>query len=371
MQKYSSVRLTRHYNYRFKLNGQFASAHEYCDPMSPNSKSSEYVPGIMDSDINEKDEKQNYISAASHHRNGCYYKLKQYTHFENFRAHTVEYCAMPLTVEHSPREQEPKSGSATATPSTENNINVAQRTVAQEKHIKTEPSVQQQQQPGRIGGPEELMMSNFNPMEQSAGIGAPAFILPDFHYLYPVPQYAGVPEEYYTYGYDPTMHPPPTALMPTGYYMYPPPGPPPTTFAPAPNNVYMQTAAPLPPPLITTATAPHPQSTVAPNIGAPYYQTNAHFSSMTPVNAVEAVSMQNTATQMYETPIIRNRNSSQTQNMNTSVSGRINWDAKKSVEVSGADLPTDVATLRHFYNLGLEYHLMHLKQRCNEGRLFI
>ncbi|XP_050330786.1 uncharacterized protein LOC126759737 isoform X1 [Bactrocera neohumeralis] len=370
MQKYSSVRLTRHYNYRFKLNGQFASAHEYCAaPLSPNSKSADYVPGIMDSDASEKDEKQHYVSAASHHRNGCYYKLKQYTHFENFRAHTVEYCAMPLTVEHAPREQELKSGNANATPSHENQTNVVARTVAPETRIKTETNVQQQQQQQQqcMRAPEELV-GTFNPIEQSAGIGAPAFILPDFHYLYPVPQYAaGMPEEYYTYGYDPAMHPPPaTALMPTGYYMYPPPGAPPATFAPAPNNFYMPTAAPLPPPLITAATAPHPPSAVAPNIAAPFYQTNTHFGSMTPAGAVETPSMQNAATQAYETPITHNRSSGQTPNMNTPVTGRINWDAKKSVEVSGVDLPTDVATLRHFYNLGLEYHLMHMKQRCNE-----
>nr|XP_036228512.1 uncharacterized protein LOC106624858 isoform X2 [Bactrocera oleae] len=368
MQKYSSVRLTRHYNYRFKLNGQFSAAHEYCGaPLSPNSKSSDYVSGIMDSDVSEKDEKPHYVSAASHHRNGCYYKLKQYTHFENFRAHTVEYCAMPLTVEHAPREQESKSGNTTATAAHVNQTNVVARTVAPETRIKTEANVQQQQQQQRMGAPEEVM-GTFNPMEQSAGIGAPAFILPDFHYLYPVPQYAaGMPEEYYTYGYDPTMHPPPaTALMPTGYYMYPPPGAPPATFAPTPNNFYMPTAAPLPPPLITAATAPHPASAVPPNIAAPYYQTNTHFGSMTPSNAVETASMQNAATQAFETPITHNRSSGQTPNMNTPVSGRINWDAKKSVEVSGVDLPTDVATLRHFYNLGLEYHLMQMKPRCNE-----
>ncbi|XP_036228512.2 uncharacterized protein otu isoform X2 [Bactrocera oleae] len=368
MQKYSSVRLTRHYNYRFKLNGQFSAAHEYCGaPLSSNSKSSDYVSGIMDSDVSEKDEKPHYVSAASHHRNGCYYKLKQYTHFENFRAHTVEYCAMPLTVEHAPREQESKSGNTTATAAHVNQTNVVARTVAPETRIKTEANVQQQQQQQRMGAPEEVM-GTFNPMEQSAGIGAPAFILPDFHYLYPVPQYAaGMPEEYYTYGYDPTMHPPPaTALMPTGYYMYPPPGAPPATFAPTPNNFYMPTAAPLPPPLITAATAPHPASAVPPNIAAPYYQTNTHFGSMTPSNAVETASMQNAATQAFETPITHNRSSGQTPNMNTPVSGRINWDAKKSVEVSGVDLPTDVATLRHFYNLGLEYHLMQMKPRCNE-----
>ncbi|XP_011179954.1 uncharacterized protein LOC105210596 isoform X3 [Zeugodacus cucurbitae] len=367
MQKYSSVRLTRHYNYRFKLNGQFASAHEYCAPMSPNSKSSDYVPGIMGSDVSEKDEKQHYVSAASHHRNGCYYKLKQYTHFENFRAHTVEYCAMPLTVEHAPREQESKSGSATATPSNESNNNnvTQQRAVAPETRIKSEPNAQQQQQQ-RMCAPEEIM-GNFNPMEHTvAGMGAPAFIMPDFHYLYPVPQYAGMPEEYYTYGYDPAMHPPAAALMPTGYYMYPPPGAQPATFAPAPNNFYMQTAAPLPPPLITAATAPHPQSAVAPNMGGPYYPSNAHFGSMTPANAAEASTMQNSATQVYETPLTRNRSTGQTPVMNTPLSGRINWDAKKSVDASGIDLPTDVPTLRHFYNLGLEYHLMHLKQRCNE-----
>ncbi|XP_036318746.1 uncharacterized protein LOC118733464 [Rhagoletis pomonella] len=362
MQKYSSVRLTRHYNYRFKLNGQIAQDRNYCTPLSHNGKASDYEAGITGGDA-DKEDKQNYAAPTAHHRNGCYYKLKQYTHFENFRAHTVEYCAMPLTVEHAPRDIETKSGSATTTPSNENNSNVAQHAAIPETRIKTEQNVSQ-----RNCAPEE-MMGNFNTIEQSAGIGAPAFILPDFHYLYPVPQYGAMPEEYYAYGYDPAMHPPGTALMPTGYYMYPPPGAPATAFAHAPNNIYMQAAPPLPPPLITAA-APHPHAAaVAHSVGSgPFYQTNPSFGSGTLGNAIDPNSMQNNAAQIYETPITRNRGGRQTPNIHTPLSGRINWDAKKSVEPSGIDLPTDVPTLRHFYNLGLDYHLTQLKRSNEDGK---
>ncbi|XP_004527432.1 protein ovarian tumor locus isoform X2 [Ceratitis capitata] len=356
MQKYSSVRLTRHYNYRLKLNGQFG--HDYCAPMSPSIKSSEYVPGFTGSDL-DKDDKQHYGPATAQHRNGCFYKLKQYTHFENFRAHTVEYCAMPLTVEHTPRDYESKSVSgASMTPSNEN-INVVPSNSLPQIHIKTESNMQ----PQHASAPEE-MMGNFNPMEQVAGMGAPAFIVPDMHYLYPMPQYSG--EEYYTYGYDPAMQPPTATLMPTGYYMYPPTGAPPTAFAPAPNNMYMPTTAqlpPPPPPLIAAAAAPHP----AQNCGGPYYQTNAPFgSNVSPGNRFEPVPLQVSAQQSYETPTTRNRGSVQAPNLNTPSSGFINWDAKKSVDANGNDLPTDVYTLRHFYNLGLEHHLNQLKQRNNE-----
>ncbi|XP_067639850.1 protein ovarian tumor locus isoform X2 [Eurosta solidaginis] len=374
MQKYSSVRLTRHYNYRFKLNGQFSNAQDYCSPMISNGKSTEYLTDITDDDI-DKNEKQHYITtsaAAAQHRNGCYYKLKQYTHFENFRAHTVEYCAMPLTVEHAQRDLETKSGSVrTSTPSNENNnSNAASRTTAPEMRIKTEPNGQQRMCGGSGGSagslPEELM-GNYNTIEHTAaGMGAPAFILPDFHYIYPAPpQYGVMPEECYSYGYDPAaMHPPAAALMPAGYYMYPPPCAPPTAFAPAPNNIYMQTAPSLPPPLIT-ATAPHP---VASHLaGGPFYSPNMPYGGLTPTaNSIEVGSQQNNSphSQMqHETPT--NRNRSCTNNTNTPLTARINWDAKKSVDANGIDLPTDVATLRHFYNLGLEYHFMHLKREAN------
>ncbi|XP_054728339.1 uncharacterized protein LOC129237548 isoform X2 [Anastrepha obliqua] len=349
MQKYSSVRLTRHYNYRFKLNGQFAGEHDYCAPFTPNSKSSDYVGSDVD-----KEDKQHYTAAVAQHRNGCYYKLKQYTRFENFRAHTLEYCAMPLTVEHAPRDLEPKSCSANVPASNENNANATPRTTIPETRVKTESNVPQSNLA------HEDMIANFNGLDHSTGLSAPAFILPDLHYLYPMPQYGAMPEEYFAYGYDPAVHPPTTALMPTGYYMYPPPGAPQTAFAP--NNLYMQAAPPLPPPLITTA-APHP---VAHNIGGcPFYPPNAQFGSVAPANAIEASSMQNNATPVYETPTTRNRSGVQTPNMTTPLSGRINWDATKSVEPNGVDLPSDVSTLRYFYNLGLDYHLIHSK-RGNE-----
>ncbi|XP_036345869.1 uncharacterized protein LOC118755129 [Rhagoletis pomonella] len=64
MQKYSSVRLTRHYNYRFQLNGQIAQDRNHCTPISHNGKSSDYEPGITAGDA-DKEDNQNYAAATA------------------------------------------------------------------------------------------------------------------------------------------------------------------------------------------------------------------------------------------------------------------------------------------------------------------
>ncbi|XP_037938376.1 uncharacterized protein LOC119671699 [Teleopsis dalmanni] len=47
--------------------------------------------------------------------------------------------------------------------------------------------------------------------------------------------------------------------------------------------------------------------------------------------------------------------------------GRINYNARPSVHLNGADLPQDVATLRYFFNLGVEYRMKNNISKESEG----
>lgn len=136
---------------------------------------------------------------------------------------------------------------------------------------------------------------------------------------------AAYTDEYFSYGFDPSIiQTGPQALIPNGgaplYYMYNP------AYPPA-GGMYMP--AP-PPPQMIASTQGHvgfcPQ----------YYQVPPGGGSGS----------------YNGSPSIQRRGQSNT----TPLTGRINFDVKKSVKANGSDLPVDVATLRYFFNLGLEYH---------------
>ncbi|XP_055844906.1 protein ovarian tumor locus isoform X2 [Episyrphus balteatus] len=273
IQKCNTYRYSRQFNYRFKVDQQFTS--QYC---LSNLKSSD------DFYDNPK------------HKSDCIYKLNQFTHLENFQTQTMEYCTMPLTVEHS-RDM---------TDSKLSHRNDSSRAQSRCSDIpKTDCAGE------NCGG--GVVYEN-NPEQQEAS--------PDGPQVYTTAAYT---DEYLSYGFDPSIiQTGPQALIPNGggpmYYMY-------NAGYPPAGGMYMP--APPPPQMIATT-----QNHVG--FCPQYYQVPQPSSGSGGYNG---------------TPSIHRRQSN-----TTPLTGRINFDVKKSVKANGSDLPVDVATLRYFFNLGLEYH---------------
>lgn len=342
MQKYSSFRYTRHYNYHFKCNGQVAQ-HEYCTSSVPNMKSEYY--DVMTSD----EEKHPYATSAQHHSN-CYYKLKQYTHLENFRAQTLEYCTMPLTVEHG-------SGNRDSDTKAQRSTETSSRAPSRSSALTTDgPQLKQEIEdtpPTAINTNGVLQAEQYELEGGSYMQEVPCF--------YPVHQYGGSAEEYYGYGYDGSV----PALMPPGaagtiyYATYPPP--------PPQGNLYMPTAP-------THGQPSHPvfaavsSATSGGHVGG-YFPSTYYSAAMVPSSSLIASSSHlNTPITTHNlTPSTRVGRGISTIAGNVSLTGRVNWDAKKSVKANGMDLPADASTLRYFYNLGLDYHNKYLKHQHTSG----
>lgn len=341
MQKYSSFRYTRHYNYRFKFNGQF-STHEYCSAL-PAIKSEYY-----DVDANPKEPYAVATQSGPHHNN-CYYKLKQYTHLENFRTQTVEYCTMPLTVE---RDNDQKAQRSSAAALHENPSRAPSRS-----SVTTTGDGQSKQE--YTSGIDDASAQHSDGVMEHYEMDQNGY-MPEMHCIYPANPYGGA-EEYYSYGYDGNLHQ--TTLLPanaggTFYYTCGPGYPP-------PNNLYIQAPPPMPQPPVITSSA---TSGASGHTGT-YYHPNPFYSSAMLPSTVPQQTYANSPAVITPNVTPSTRGGRGANSLVTSLNGRINWDAKKSMKSNGMDLPADVATLRYFYNLGLEYHNKHLKQNAAEGTI--
>ncbi|KAM7349309.1 ovarian tumor isoform 2-T2 [Cochliomyia hominivorax] len=374
MQKYSSVRFTRQYNYRFNFNATTEHHHEFaCGSTIDNESCSN---DFMDDDPKKAARQHNahnqHCSAGA-----SYFKLKQYTHLEDFRTH-VEYCTMPLTVArevdttkcgNQPRPGDSSENSRTPSRSStavggmqRNNMEVAQNKNSgnsglnnMEEHLVARTTFAV---PHVMEGYD---VDHYNPNS--------ALYMPEMQSFYPMYPYAtaaGVPaEDYYGYcGFDAGL-PPGAAFMPAvnnGFYYlcnnaiappanylnsnnpyFPPPPPPPTLGVAQPS------------PMLATANTPNP-SFYAPQTSYPSAANSAQSSqSFAPPT--------NVPTSGNNTPARLPHRSVSNTPTNTPLSGRINYDAKKSLKANGIDLPSDVATLRFFYNMGLDYYH---KQKSNK-----
>lgn len=410
MHKFSSVRFTRQYNYRFKFNATTEHHHQFHHQFCGSGVDND---SCSNSDyINEDDPKRNYHN-AHHHGHQCaaaaaaasYYKLKQYTHLENFRTQTVEFCTMPLTVEHNGTTgtgddttkfnngQQQRSGSGAGAGDSNENSRTSTRTNNNSSIAGSSGGIHNTLLADGLGGGSvkagETTPVPFNGNEDHMVMTAPAMgfavqhgdgvyelehynaggttavyvpELQSFYPMYPYPPGSVLPEEYYGYcGYDAGMAPPP-AFMSTvnsinGYYYVCGNGPAPTgnymssaasnQYISAPQHIGVPTAVPH---QNVPVYAQAPPSYAALNNGAASINCPAiQISASLPVNS------QNAAQQ--HTPSPRINRAAGNQNMsNTPLSGRINYDARKSYKANGVDLPTDTATLRFFYNLGLDYY---------------
>lgn len=278
IQKCNTYRYSRQYNYRFKVDQQFTS--QYC---LSNLKSVD-----------------DFYDDPKHTKQDCIYKLNQFTHLENFQTQTMEYCTMPLTIEHSRDINDNKSSHRNDSSRAQSRCSDIPKQECAEEH----PNV---------------AYENNVAIEQHE-------VIPEGHQIYAGATYS---DDYVTYGYDPSIiQAGPQALMPNGgaplYYMY-------NAGYPAAGGMYIP-APPPPPPQMVAATGQNHVS-YCPQ----YYQIPAQASGSGSYSG---------------TPSISRRGQSNT----TPLSGRINFDVKKSVKANGSDLPVDVATLRYFFNLGLEYH---------------
>ncbi|XP_055909119.1 protein ovarian tumor locus isoform X2 [Eupeodes corollae] len=274
IQKCNTYRYSRQFNYRFKVDQQFTS--QYC---LSNLKSCD-----------------DYYDDPKLKQQDCIYKLNQFTHLENFQTQTMEYCTMPLTVEHS------RDNMTDSKLSHRNESSRAQSRCS---------DVPRTDCAGDNGG---VVFENNGDQQDVSPDGQQAYAAG-----------AAYTDEYFSYGFDPSIiQTGPQALIPNGgaplYYMYNP------AYPPA-GGMYMP--AP-PPPQMIASTQGHvgfcPQ----------YYQVPPGGGSGS----------------YNGSPSIQRRGQSNT----TPLTGRINFDVKKSVKANGSDLPVDVATLRYFFNLGLEYH---------------
>lgn len=368
MQKYSSVRFTRQYNYRFKFNATTEHHHheEFAcgSTLGSESCSNNYIEDDDPKKLVRQQQNQHCTAAAS------YFKLKQYTHLEDFRTH-VEYCTMPVTVAHSAPEVEPSKGAHNQPRPMESNGENSRTPSRSSTSMGTHRHGMELEQnrsnnlddpmvaPHTYDGPQ---MDGYEVDQYNAN---GAVYVPEMQAFYPMYHpYAtasGLPEDYYGYcGYE--------SVMPTSGTIMPPP--------PANSGYYYlcnnALAAPanyinathsyiLPPPLPQSIaiTQPSPMLATTHTANASYY-TPSHYNSAShtvqsnPPSLAASSSCVST-TSVSNTPSRVPSRSAANTPTKTPVSGRINYEAKKSIKSNGNDLPHDMATLRYFYNMGLDY----------------
>lgn len=372
MQKYSSVRFTRQYNYRFKFNTTTEHHHHHefaCgSTMDNDSCSTDYIDENLKK-VARQPHNQHCTAASS------YFKLKQYTHLEDFRSH-VEYCTMPLTVAHSCRDVEAEktggnqaraaeSNENSRTPSRSSTVVGVHRNMERSQNKVASNSVEE-----HLGAPQAFAVPHMEGYDVDHYSPNGAFYMPEMQNFYPMYPYAtaaGIPEDYYGYcGFDAGL-PPGTTVVPAvnnvnGYYylcnntLVPPPG----NYINSTNSYF------APPPQSLGMAQPSPMLAPTNTLNPSYYAQSA-FSSVAMGNN------QNFAPPPIDVPLsvkntpsrLPHRSVSNTPT-NTPLSGRINYEANKSVKANGNDLPNDVATLRFFYNMGLDYyHKQKGRQRDN------
>lgn len=374
MQKYSSVRFTRQYNYRFKFNTTTEHHHEFAcgSTIDNDSCSNDYIDDDPKKSVRQP-HNQHCTAGAS------YFKLKQYTHLEDFRTH-VEYCTMPLTVAHTNREVDSsKSGNQQRAIDSNDNSRTPSRSSTAIGRNNNE-GTQNKSSANNVGNNVEEHLAaqtafavphvmegydvdHYNPNG--------AFYMPEmqsFYPLYPYSTAAGIPaEDYYGYcGFDAGL-PPGAAFMPAAvnngfYYLcnnaLAPPANYTTPYFPPPPPPHSLGVA-QPSPLLTSGNTPNPSYYAAQTPYVPGANTTQAGQSFTaPLNVPTETSSTN------NTPARLPHRSVSNTPTNTPLSGRINYDAKKSLKANGIDLPSDVATLRFFYNMGLDYYH---KQKANEN----
>ncbi|XP_075159122.1 ovarian tumor isoform X2 [Haematobia irritans] len=365
MQKFSSVRFTR--QYRFKFNSTTEHHHhqfhqQFCGSGIDNDSCANSSDYIIDDDPKRS-----------------LYKLRQYTHLENFRTQTTEYCTMPFSTNHNGGESMEKNiGQQRGGDSNDNNRTISRST--NNNHCEGGATIKTEPNQGEVFQGSEDHMGIVAPamgyaVHQGDGIyeidhynpnAGTAMYLPEMQSLYPMYPYAPAgshPEDYYGYcGYDGSIAPAP-AYMSTvnnvnGYYYVCSNGPaPPGSFVStsAGANQFIAAHQPIGIPAPTQNLAVYAQAPPPPfnsSSAATNYTAVQVSGSTLPSNA------QSSNQRHTSSPHVSrggNQNSA-----NTPLSGRINFDARKSYKATGADLPKDTATLRYFYNLGLEYY--HQKQ---------
>lgn len=378
MQKYSSVRYTRQYNYRFKFNAtteHHLHHHGFgCGSgMDNDSCSNDY----MDDDLKKPQRPyhhQQHCSAAA----ASYYKLKQYTHLENFRMRTdVEYCTMPLTVEHSStaradvdanksntQQRAGDSSENSRTPSRSSTAVTVQHNTMVDSQVKSSATSVCNAGDEHLATPIPMTvphMEVYNDMEHYNPNGAVYMQdLQGFYPMYPYTTGGGMPEDYYGYcGYDVGM-PPGTAFMPAVnsgngiYYVCNNAIAPPGNYLGS-GNPYMP---PPPPPPAIGLPQPSPMlpSANTPNSAGFTHTPYAQGGSGTVANSQPSSLTAPSNNSVTNTPSRLANRGNQSVSTTTPLSGRINYEAKKSMKANGADLPPDVATLRYFYNLGLDFY---------------
>lgn len=264
-QKCNTYRYSRQFNYRFKVDQHFTS--QYC---LSNLKSST----------------DDYYDDPKLKQQDCVFKLDQFTHLENFQTQTMEYCTMPLTIEHSRDMTESKLSHRNDSSRTQSRCSDNQKTdcITEENNQTVFENSTDQPEPDR---PLVFATIAASPSDEYVIVNDPSIIQSG------PPNGGGIPLYY------------------AGY--------------PAAGGMYI----PAPP--------PGPQMFAAPQYCPQYYQVPPTSCGSGSHNG---------------TPSIHRRGQSNT----TPLSGRINFDVKKSVKANGSDLPMDMATLRYFFNLGLEYH---------------
>ncbi|KNC26490.1 Protein ovarian tumor locus [Lucilia cuprina] len=373
MQKYSSVRFTRQYNYRFKFNTTTEHHHHHefaCgSAMDNDSCSNDYIDDDLKKSARQQ-HNQHCTTAAS------YFKLKQYTHLEDFRTH-VEYCTMPLTVAHAGREVDAaKSGNQqrgisdsnenSRTPSRSSTTVGTQRNNMEAVQNKALPNSGPNNVDDNLVAPQAFAVPHFmeaydvDHYNPNAALYMPE--MQSFYPMYPYSTAAGIPEDYYGYcGFDGGL-PPGAAFMPAvnnGFYYLCN-----NTLAP-PGNYINSTNPYFPPPPPAQSLGIGPMVATANTPNASYYTQTPLTSAATSTQSVQSLAPpSNTQPSSNNTPSRLPQRSVTNTPTNTPLSGRINYDAKKSLKANGIDLPNDVATLRFFYNMGLDYYH---KQKNNEN----
>lgn len=349
MQKYSSVRFTRHYNYRLKCN----TSHE--------------------------NHQHNEFACESIANN-----LKQYAHLEDFRTH-VEYCTMPLTVAHTKCELDgaDAGNQQRAIESSENSRTPSRSSTAMNRNA-TLDSGQSKSNANSVddhlSSAQTLGLFHMDSydMEHYNHSNGGALYMPEFQSFYPMYPYAspnGLLEDNYGYcTYDGGI-PPSAAFMPAVnslngfYYVRNNAVIPPGNYLNAVNPYY---PPPPPPPPTQTLNAPQPSHMLSSNPTNSTYYSNTYFANGVQSTQTLAPSSSNIQTVVNNTPNqlrLSNKSAQNTPTNSTPLSGRINYDAKKSIKANGIDLPTDVATLRFFYNLGLDYYQKQKPSGGNECKL--
>ena len=225
-------------------------------------------------------------------------------------------------------------------------------------------------------------MDNYDMDHYNYPNGGPLYV-PELQSFYPMYPYAtpnGLVEDYYGYcTYDGGIPPQGAAFMPavnginSFYYL--------CNNAVVPSGTtYFNGATPYfppPPPSSQTLCVQQPQTSPGLTSVNP---TNPSYSSTHLVNSVGGSQSTQSGAPPPSTNVhppanntpnqlrASNRNAQNTPK-NTPLSGRINYDAKKSIKANGNDLPTDIATLRFFYNLGLDYYQKQKPVGGNERKL--